>query len=107
VNSEPLYEFVKGEGWVANPEPFPCIDVRKDKNQPGVYRTQIWLVGVPGFTYKDWVDRAVDRKTYSSEDAARKSFDNIYNNKSLKNQGMKCRILWVDKNGQWDEYPWI
>jgi hypothetical protein len=62
MNTEPIYVYTKGEGWRVQSnlhyldQPCEILDLREYKNQPGVWKYQIWLVDVRDYKYRDWLD---------------------------------------------------
>jgi hypothetical protein len=114
TEQEPVYQFVRGVGWIVNNNEVvqilgvPCevVDQRLDMNNPGVYRYQLWLVGVTTYydqrvkyTYTDWVD-SWPRRTWKTVvgvtnhvlEYTREDVAEIY-----KDPNFKHRIILVDE----------
>lgn len=102
---EPIYTYVKGQGWQINPftlreHECPILDFRNDKTKPGVWTLQIWLVGLPTYSYTDWLDNWADSLFASIESIVSYVGGLTSHWKLLFSQGAKQRIVRLDYNGQ-------
>jgi hypothetical protein len=98
--TEPTYEYIRGTGWVPSFDSvYEVVDQRVDKEHDGRFYVQVYLVGIDGFGYRDWVDNwGYDHRTL--EDAFQKikswrkeSADHVTR---LLTMGMKIRVVHRD-----------
>lgn len=110
MTEEPIYQYVKGQGWVIAPPlfcdfPVDILDLRNDKTQPGVWAYQIWLVGIRDYEYQNWVDNYANYRWGTLDDAKNwiESRQSQFNNELLK-EGMRQRFVNLDARVR-DYYP--
>jgi hypothetical protein len=111
MNEEPLYEYRKGQGWVATynqlfDDKYEILDIRTDTSKPGAWRYQIWLIGVESYRYKDWVDNHFNGLWVDANDLRKTlTCDCLTHLNNLVDKGAKIRVLHVDADGGYNIVP--